>query len=217
MKHFLAILIFFFFVAPGTAASNDQQTTTIMVFGDSLSANYGIPTEAGWVHLLEQRLQTLSPVFQVVNASISGETTLGGRNRIQQAIEQHHPDIVILGLGANDGLRGTAIKTIYENLETIINICQQNNISVLLAGMQLPPNYGMTYTQKFQSIYSQLAQRYQTALVPFLLAGFGEKQEFFQTDGIHPTVLAQEKIAENVWVVLHTMIRNNIATIRSES
>ncbi|SER24446.1 acyl-CoA thioesterase-1 [Nitrosomonas sp. Nm51] len=184
-----------------------------MVFGDSLSANYGIPTEAGWVHLLEQRLQTLSPVFRMVNASISGETTLGGRNRIQQAIKQHRPDIVILGLGANDGLRGTAVKTIYENLEAIIKICQQNNASVLLAGMQLPPNYGMAYTQKFQNIYRQLAHSYQTALVPFLLAGFGEKQEFFQTDGIHPSVLAQEKIADNVWAVLHTMIRNDIATI----
>ena len=186
-----------------------------MIFGDSLSANYGIPTEAGWVHLLKQRLQSLSPVFQVINTSISGETTLGGRNRIEQALKTHRPDIVILGLGANDGLRGSAIKTIYENLEAIINICQQNNTSVLLIGMQLPPNYGMTYTQKFKNIYSQLAENYQIDLIPFLLAGFGEKHEFFQADGIHPTVSAQEKIVENVWNVLHTMIYEDNATIRA--
>ncbi|WP_177167700.1 arylesterase [Nitrosomonas marina] len=217
MKHFLTIIIFILFVTPGAATATSQQTITIMVFGDSLSANYGIPTEAGWVHLLEQQLQELSPFFRVVNTSISGETTLGGRNRITRAIEQHRPDIVILGLGANDGLRGTAIKTIYENLEAIIKICQQNNASVLLVGMQLPPNYGMTYTQKFQDIYPQLAHDHQTGLVPFLLAGFGEKHEFFQRDGIHPTALAQEKIAENVWTVLRTMIHDDLATIHSGS
>ncbi|WP_107794007.1 arylesterase [Nitrosomonas aestuarii] len=219
MKNFLAILILFLFVLnDATAATNQQmpaKITTIMIFGDSLSANYGIPTEAGWVHLLKQRLQSLSPVFQVINTSISGETTLGGRNRIEQALKTHRPDIVILGLGANDGLRGSAIKTIYENLEAIIKICQQNNTSVLLIGMQLPPNYGMTYTQKFKNIYSQLAENYQIDLIPFLLAGFGEKHEFFQADGIHPTVSAQEKIVENVWNVLHTMIYEDNATIRA--
>ena len=192
------------------------KTTTIMVFGDSLSANYGIPTEAGWVSLLTQRLQSLSPFFQVINTSISGETTFGGRGRIEQALKTHRPDIIILGLGANDGLRGSAIKTIYENLEAIIRICQQNNASVLLVGMQLPPNYGMTYTQKFKNIYPQLAERYQTRLIPFLMDGFGENHEFFQPDGIHPTIPAQEKIVENVWHVLHTMIQDDIAAVNSE-
>lgn len=181
-----------------------------MVYGDSLSANYGIPTDAGWVALLEQRLLSHSPSFRVINASVSGETTLGGRNRIEQALNAHHPDIVILGLGANDGLRGTAIKTIYDNLAAIIEICQRNNTVVLLAGMQLPPNYGMTYTRKFQDIYPQLAEYYQTSLIPFLLAGFGENKEFFQPDGIHPTAIAQKMIVENVWHVLQPMLHKHL-------
>ncbi len=184
-----------------------------MVFGDSLSANYGIPTESGWVTLLAQRLQSKFTDYQIINASISGETTLGGRNRIEQALKIHHPEIVILELGANDGLRGASIKSIYENLEAIIKICQQNNTLVLLAGMQLPPNYGITYTQKFQAVFPRLAENYHIKLIPFLLAGFGEKHDFFQADGIHPNETAQKKIAENVWEVLQTMFKNKqIAT-----
>ncbi len=176
-----------------------------MVFGDSLSASYGMPTEAGWVALLTQRLQSKFADYQIINASISGETTLGGRNRIEQALEIHRPEIVILQLGANDGLRGASIKSIYENLETVVKICQQNNVLVLLIGMHLPPNYGITYTQKFQDIFPQLAENYQIKLIPFLLAGFGDKHDFFQADGIHPNEIAQEKIVENVWEVLQTM------------
>lgn len=176
-----------------------------MVFGDSLSASYGMPAEAGWVSLLKQRLQSQSSVYQVINASISGETTLGGLNRIDQELKVHRPDIVILELGANDGLRGANIKSIYENLEAIIKACQQHNASVLLAGMQLPPNYGITYTQKFQDIFPQLAKENNAKLIPFLLAGFGDNHEFFQADGIHPTAIAQEKIIENVWEILNTM------------
>ena len=143
MKNFLIILTFLLtFIAPATAAS----PKTVMVFGDSLSAGHGIPIEAGWVALLTQRLQSKFADYQIINASISGETTLGGRNRIKQSLETHRPEIVILELGANDGLRGASIKSIYENLATIIEICRQNNSLVLLVGMQLPPNYGMTYT-----------------------------------------------------------------------
>lgn len=179
-----------------------------MVFGDSLSASYGMPTEAGWVALLTQRLQSKFADYQIINASISGETTLGGRNRIEQALEKHRPEIVILELGANDGLRGASIKSIYENLEAIIKICQENNALVLLTGMQLPPNYGITYTQKFQAIFPQLAENYQVKLIPFLLAGFGDKHNFFQADGIHPNEIAQKKIVENVWDILQTMFKN---------
>ncbi|MDO8893939.1 MAG: arylesterase [Nitrosomonas sp.] len=204
MKNFLIILTFLFtFLAPATAAS----TKTVMVFGDSLSASHGMPIEAGWVALLTQRLQTKFTDYQIINASISGETTLGGRNRIKQSLETHRPEIVILELGANDGLRGATIKSIYENLATIIEICQKNNSQVLLVGMQLPPNYGMTYTRKFQAIFPQLAENYQIKLIPFLLAGFGEKHEFFQADGIHPNEVAQKKIVETVWEVLQTMIK----------
>ena len=187
-----------------------------MVFGDSLSASYGMSTNAGWVTLLAQRVQSKFTDYQIINASISGETTLGGRNRIEQALETHRPEIVILELGANDGLRGASIKSIYENLGAIIKKCQQHSALVLLAGMQLPPNYGITYTQKFQAIFPQLAENYQIKLIPFLMAGFGDKHDFFQADGIHPNETAQKKIAENVWEVLQTMLKNEqIAAIHS--
>ena len=181
--------------------------TTIMVFGDSLSAGYGLPQDAGWVSLLKRRLQTVSQV-SVINNSISGETAMGGRSRIEQALKTHRPDIVIIELGGNDGLRGASIDSIRENLEAIIDACQRHKAIVLLAGMQLPPNYGMTYTQKFQDIYPQLAKRHGIKLVPFLLDGFGSKREFFQADGVHPTVQAQEKIVDNVWKVLRTMLKS---------
>lgn len=210
-KIFLIIFLFvLFFAVPASAA-----TKTILVFGDSLSANYGISTEAGWVALLKQRLQTQSDNYQIINASISGETSLGGRNRIDQALSQHLPDIIILELGANDGLRGASVKSIYENLAAIITICQKNNVLVLLAGMQLPPNYGITYTQKFQSVFQQLAENFQIKFVPFLLAGFGDKREFFQSDGIHPSEIAQHKIVENVWEILQTMIKSDQLTAQS--
>jgi acyl-CoA thioesterase-1 len=209
-KNFLIILILvFIFAMPAAAAGK-----TVLVFGDSLSANYGISAEAGWVALLKQRLQSEFAGYQVVNASISGETTLGGRNRIRQTLEKHHPEIVILELGANDGLRGATIKSIYDNLAAIIESCQQNNARVLLTGMQLPPNYGMTYTQKFQAIFSQLAENYQIKLIPFLLAGFGDKHEFFQSDGIHPNEVAQKIIADNVWDILHTMITSGKVAVK---
>lgn len=179
---------------------------TILVFGDSLSAGYGMPTDAGWVSLLTQRVQSKFAEYQIINASISGETTLGGRNRIRQALQQHRPDLIILELGANDGLRGASIKSIHDNLASIIEICQQNNTLVLLIGMQLPPNYGITYTKKFQAVFTQLAENYQIKLIPFLLAGFGDKHEFFQADGIHPNEMAQHKIVENIWEVLQTML-----------
>jgi len=177
-----------------------------LIFGDSLSANYGIPIEAGWVSLLTQRLLLKSTDYRVVNASISGETTLGGRNRIQQVFNEHQPGIVILALGANDGLRGATIQSIYNNLATIIEFCQKNDAIILLAGMQLPPNYGKNYTQKFQEIFRQLETRYQVKLIPFLLDGFGEKREFFQSDGIHPNETAQEIIVENVWKIMQSII-----------
>jgi acyl-CoA thioesterase-1 len=202
-KSFLILILLFISITPATAWPKN-----IMVFGDSLSASYGMQVEAGWVALLTQRLQSKFSDHQIVNASISGETTLGGRNRIEQALKTHRPEIVILELGANDGLRGASIQSIYENLETIIKICQQNNARVLLIGMQLPPNYGKNYTQKFQAIFHQLAENYQIELIPFLLAGFGEKHEFFQADGIHPNEIAQKEIVENVWKALESMLIN---------
>jgi acyl-CoA thioesterase-1 len=223
MKNFLVILCIFFNTLPANAGAAGapapavkSATTTIMVFGDSLSAGYGLPQEAGWVSLLKKRLQTQSATH-LINNSISGETASGGRNRIEQALKTHRPDIVIIELGGNDGLRGASIESIRDNLEAIIEACLRNKAAVLLAGMQLPPNYGIAYTQKFQDIYPQLAKRHQLKLVPFLLDGFGDKREFFQADGIHPNAHAQIKIVENVWKVLRTMLDSQQSIARGNS
>jgi len=223
MKNFLVILCIFFNTLPANAGAAGapapavkSATTTIMVFGDSLSAGYGLPQEAGWVSLLKKRLQTQSATH-LINNSISGETASGGRNRIEQALKTHRPDIVIIELGGNDGLRGASIESIRDNLEAIIEACLRNKAAVLLAGMQLPPNYGIAYTQKFQDIYPQLAKRHQLKLVPFLLDGFGDKREFFQADGIHPNAHAQIKIVENVWKVLRTMLDSQQSIARRNS
>jgi acyl-CoA thioesterase I len=223
MKNFLVILCIFFNTLPANAGAAGapapavkSATATIMVFGDSLSAGYGLPQEAGWVSLLKKRLQTQSATH-LINNSISGETASGGRNRIEQALKTHRPDIVIIELGGNDGLRGASIESIRDNLEAIIEACLRNKAAVLLAGMQLPPNYGIAYTQKFQDIYPQLAKHHQLKLVPFLLDGFGDKREFFQADGIHPNAHAQIKIVENVWKVLRTMLDSQQSIARRNS
>ena len=182
------------------------KSTTIMVYGDSLSAGYGLPQKTGWVSMLKTQLKKQQSVYQIINASISGETTLGGLNRIEQALKRHHPNIVIVELGANDGLRGLPIKSIHDNLEAIVKACKQNKASILLVGMRLPPNYGAAYTKKFSAIYQQIAKRHELKLVPFLLAGFGGKPEYFQEDKMHPNKKAQEKILNNVWKILHKMI-----------
>jgi len=175
---------------PGAA----QQT--ILVLGDSLSAAYGIPREAGWVNLLQQELQRSHPQYQVINASISGETATGGRQRIATALRQHNPSIVILELGTNDGLRGAPIADIETNLTALIQQSRKAHTKVLLLGMQLPPNYGADYTARFKALYPKLAQRYHVALVPFFLEGVAPEQ--FQTDNLHPIAQAQPHIMHNI-------------------
>ncbi len=168
----------------------------ILVFGDSLSAGYGIALEESWPHLLQQELQETRSDLQVINASISGETTSGGLRRIGNALRQHKPAIVIVELGANDGLRGYPNKDTQINLSKIIDLSQQNNARVLLAGMQLPPNYGQTYTTQFHKIFTDLSQQYRIPLLPFLLEGV--KPEQFQPDNLHPTAQAQPRIMHNI-------------------
>ena len=180
--------------------------TKILVYGDSLSANYGIPIGAGWVSLLTQRINNQYTGYQIINTSISGETTLGGRNRIDQVLSTHKPNIIIVELGANDGLRGTSIQSIYDNLATIIQKSQRNNARVLLVGMRLPPNYGATYTAKFQDTFTKLAKDYQIPLVPFLFEGFGERSDFFLPDRLHPNEMAQPKIVETIWPALEPLL-----------
>lgn len=174
-----------------------------------MSAGYGLPQKTGWVDLLKKQLKTQRSAYQVINASISGETTLGGLNRIEKTLKFYRPNIVIVELGANDGLRGMPVKSVYDNLEAIVEACKRNKAAVLLVGMRLPPNYGTSYTQQFSNIYQQIAKRYELKLVPFLLENFGENPEYFQADGVHPNKNAQEIILKNVWKVLKEMIRSD--------
>ena len=168
----------------------------ILVFGDSLSAGYGIPIEKSWGYLLQQELQRTQSGFTVVNASISGETASSGRQRITKALKQHRPAIVIVELGANDGLRGAPIKDIEANLNYIIGLAKNTGAKVLLLGIRLPPNYGGPYITQFANVYPRLAKKYRILLVPFLLEGVAADQ--FQADNLHPVAAAQQHIMLNV-------------------
>jgi acyl-CoA thioesterase-1 len=179
---------------------------TVLVFGDSLSAGYGLAQNAGWVSLLAQRTSKSAPDYRVVNASISGETAAGGRRRIDGVLTQHQPAIVIVELGANDGLRGQRIETLRADLAAILDACRRRNVRVLLVGMRIPPNYGAAYVRAFEDVYPSLAKEFRVPLVPFLLEGFGERAELFQADGIHPTREAQPLMLETVWRVLGPML-----------
>lgn len=191
------------FLLWGVAA---QAAPVVLVFGDSLSASYGIPAGSGWVSLLEQRIHQKNPGYRVVNASISGETTSGGRYRIEQVLAEHRPAVVILELGVNDGLRGLPLDAAASNLNAIITACRNRKARVLLIGMRLPPNYGTAYATKFQAIYQQAAQRHKIPLLPFLLEGFADNPELFQADGLHPNTAAQPLIMERVWKILQPIL-----------
>lgn len=181
---------------------------TILVFGDSISSGYGLPADAGWVHLLRQRLEKAGGDYKVVNASISGETAAGGRRRIDAALEQHRPAILVLELGGNDGLRGARIEQLQADLDAIVAAAAKRGARVLLVGMRIPPNYGADYVKRFAAVYDAVAARHRTALVPFLFEGFGDRPEFFQPDGIHPTRAAQPLMLETVWKKLEPMLRS---------
>ncbi len=180
---------------------------TILVVGDSLSAGYGIPIEQGWVRLLQTRLQERGFPHRVVNASISGDTTSGGLSRLPAALERERPAMVILELGANDGLRGEPPMSMSHNLARMIELSQQAGAKVLLAEMRIPPNYGPTYTQKFQSTFSELAKHHEIPLIPFLLDGVSGNPALIQEDGLHPRAEGQSKILENVWPTLEAVLQ----------
>jgi acyl-CoA thioesterase I len=174
----------------------------MLVVGDSLSAGYGITQTESWVSLLRDRLQSKGYGYAVVNASISGDTTTGGLKRLPRALELHQPQLVIIELGGNDGLRGTPIKVIRDNLARMIELAKAAGAEVILAGMQIPTNYGTSYTQKFASIYPELAGQYGVGLVNFFLDGVALDPSLVQADGIHPTAAAQPILLDNVWPVL---------------
>ena len=181
----------------------------ILVFGDSLSAAYGIPAEQGWVSLLQRRLAERGYPHQVVNASISGDTTSGGLSRLPAALAQHRPTLVILELGANDGLRGQPPMVMNRTLARMIELGQQAGARVLLAEMRIPPNYGPLYTQKFQATFGELAKRYDILLIPFMLDGVAGNPALIQDDGLHPRAEGQPRILENVWPILQPALDSN--------
>lgn len=202
MKTFLKFFLLFAALAlsnPAVAAKN------ILVFGDSLSAGYGIARDDSWANLLQQELKRSHPRFEVVNASISGETTSGGLRRIGQALQQHAPAVVILELGANDGLRGGSIADTENNLNKIIEQIQKAHARVLLLGMQLPPNYGLEYTRQFRELYPRLAKKHGIALLPFMLEGV--KPDQFQADNLHPNAQAQPAIMQHILKSLLPLLR----------
>jgi acyl-CoA thioesterase-1 len=178
----------------------------ILVLGDSLSSGYGIDVSEGWVNLLSKRLKERGFPHQVVNASISGDTSGGGLARLPAALERSQPDIVILELGGNDGLRGLSLKTLKGNLAAMIELCRQAGAQVMLAEMQIPPNYGPQYTEKFQSIYTELTEHYDVTLIPFLLHGIAGNPVLMQEDGIHARAESQPLIVDNVWPVLRPLL-----------
>ncbi|MEQ8953087.1 MAG: arylesterase [Gammaproteobacteria bacterium] len=188
------------------------QEYTLLVFGDSLSAAYGMEEEQGWVYLLAEKLQDEDWPVEVINGSVSGETTTGGRQRLPAMLDTYQPDLVILELGGNDGLRGLPIAFMRSNLAEMIDLVEANGALVLLAGIQIPPNYGPRYTLPFMEAFPQLAAEKQVALVPFLIEGIPENGELMQNDGIHPRAEAQHIIVDNVWEFLQPLLQELIAS-----
>ncbi len=182
-----------------------SSTTKLLVMGDSLSAGYGIDIQQGWVSLLEKELNKTHKV-QIINASVSGETSSGGKTRLPALLAEHKPDVVILELGGNDGLRGQPLKLLENHLQTMIDASKTSGAKVILAGMQIPPNYGPRYSTQFKALYATLAEKNQAGLIPFLLEGLGGKSELMQRDGIHPTAEAQPIIVENVLPAINKII-----------
>jgi acyl-CoA thioesterase I len=201
MTAFLIIILLFAALWLPQSAHAEKN---ILVFGDSLSAGYGIAIEKSWVNLLQQELQRTQSGFSIVNASISGETALGGRQRIAKALRQYRPVIVIVELGANDGLRGFSTADIETNLGDIIEQTKDAGAKVLLVGMKLPPNYGEPYITQFENVYPRLAEKHRVKLLPFLLEGVAAEQ--FQADNLHPTAAAQPHIMLNVMQELKPLL-----------
>lgn len=191
-------------LAAATLAAPAERS--VLVLGDSLSAAYNMELEAGWVGLLERRLARHAPPYTVTNASISGDTTAGGLARLPALLATHRPEIVIIGLGGNDGLRALAPAQTRVNLDAMVRQAEEAGARVLLLGVRLPPNYGTRYNERFQRIYREVAARRDAALVPFVLAGVDDDPALMQADGIHPNADAQAHILENVWDGLRPLL-----------
>ncbi len=205
-KHILLIIAFLLCVPPALAKS-----PVILVVGDSLSSGYGIDVQAGWVALLAQRLTQQGYPHQVINASISGDTSGGGRARLPRMLALHKPNLVIIELGANDGLRGLALTAMQDNLAAMIKTVRARGTRVVLVGMHLPTNYGSAYTEKFHAVYVNLARQLKVPLVPFLLDTVALDAQLMQADGLHPRATAQARLLDNVWPVLKPLLATRAA------
>ena len=190
----------------GLLLSQGAAAGTVLIVGDSISAAFGLDTRVGWVSLLEQRMKQEGFTDKVVNASISGDTSAGGQARLPALLAEHKPELVILELGGNDGLRGQQPASLQQNLATMIDKSREAGAKVLLLGMQIPPNYGPRYTNAFKAVYSNLAEEKKVPLVPFFLEGVGGVPELMQADGLHPAAGAQSKLLENVWPTLKPLL-----------
>lgn len=200
----MALLMALVALAPAMALAAERK---VLVMGDSLSAAYNLAPEQGWVALLGKKLQTSHPGWTVANASISGETTAGGASRIAAELARHRPAVVVIELGANDGLRGLDLAQTRANLERMITAAKQAGARVLLVGMRLPPNYGPQYTQGFERNYAELAKAHGAALLPFLLEPIATEREAFQADNLHPVAEAQPRLRDHVWPALEPLLR----------
>jgi acyl-CoA thioesterase-1 len=188
------------------AASTRVSTKTLIVLGDSLSAAHNIPVEAGWVHLLEVRLKQMEPGWTVINASISGDTSVSGRNRLPALLTQYRPRVVVIELGANDGLRGLSLSELRANLAAMIDAAQHAGAKVLLLGIEMPVNYGPQYRDGLRAVYADLAREKHTALVPFLLDGVALKPALMQEDGLHPVAAGEPIVLDTVWSKLEPLL-----------
>ena len=195
--------------APPGSPAPAEAPAPLLVLGDSLSAEYGLPRGQGWVAQLAQRMQSNKFKMPVVNASVSGETTSGGRSRLPALLKLHQPAIVVIELGGNDALRGLALQSTQANLTAMVKMATKAGAKVLLVGMQVPPNYGAAYTRQFEEMFTKVAKEENVPLVPFLLTGIGEAaatEKWFQADRIHPNASAQPKMLDNVWPVLKPLL-----------
>ena len=207
MLAFLQKWAVFLLVTLAASASAYSAPKTVLVVGDSLSAEYGIARGAGWVSLLEQKLKAEKVQAKVVNASISGETTSGGRARLPALLGQHRPDIVVIELGANDGLRGLPVSSAEANLRAMVAMARDKKAEVLLVGMRMPPNYGRAYTEKFFDMFKKVSAETRSPLVPFMLEGVADKPAMFQQDSLHPLADAHPIILSNIWPQFASLIK----------
>lgn len=198
-RGFITLLVALCCIQPAVGA-------TILVWGDSLSAGYGIDSASAWPTLLKERLKREGYRYSVVNASISGETTAGGLARLPAELARSRPSIILIELGANDGLRSLPLGSMRKNISAMITMSQQTGARVVLIGVHLPPNFGPVFNKRFHDIFTGLAASHKTAFVPYLMDGFAQNQQLFQSDGLHPIAQAQPLILNNVWPVLRPLL-----------